>query len=98
MWVKPAICARLKAYLCRPNQIPRYPMVRSFATVLFLLCFAANLFAQSAAEPPADFLRSMGKIYVVVAVIAVVFLGLAIYLWSLDRRLSNLENQIDDHA
>lgn len=73
-------------------------MARSLTTVLFLTCFAASLFAQSAAEPPVDFLRSIGKIYVVVAVIAVVFLGLAIFVWSLDRRLSNLENQIDDHA
>lgn len=73
-------------------------MVRSLTTFLLLTCFAANLVAQSATEPSADFLRSIGKIYVVVAVVVVVFLGLAIYLWSLDRRLSDLENQIDDHA
>ena len=36
--------------------------------------------------------------YVVVAVIVVVFLGLAFYLWRLDRRLTDIENQIDDHA
>lgn len=73
-------------------------MVRTIASLILFCCFTASLCAQSAAEPPADFLRSIGKIYVVVAVIIVVFLGLAFYLWSLDRRLSDLENQIDDHA
>jgi len=68
-------------------------------TATCLLCFLTlALSAQAAAEPPADFLRSIGKIYVVVAVIVVVFLGLAFYLWRMDRRLSELENQIDDHA
>jgi len=78
--------------------MPRHPMARITASLLLICCFTATLCAQSAAEPPADFLRSVGKIYVVVAVIVVVFLGLVFYLWSLDRRLSDLENQIDDHA
>ena len=68
---------------------------------LALLCTcvpALNLLAQGEAAPPADFMRSVGKIYVVVAVIVVVFLGLAFYLWRLDRRLTSIENQIEDHA
>lgn len=73
-------------------------MARTFTSILLSLCLTAHLCAQSAVEPPADFLRSVGKIYVVVAVIVVVFLGLALYLWRMDRRLSDLENQIDDHA
>jgi CcmD family protein len=72
-------------------------MVRITSTLL--LCFAvATICAQSVAEPPADFLRSIGKLYVVVAVIVVVFLGIAFYLWRLDRRMTDLENQIDDHG
>lgn len=43
-----------------------------------------------------DFMRETGKIYVVVAVIVVIFLGLATYLWRLDRKLTNLEHQIKD--
>ena len=42
-----------------------------------------------------DFLRSTGKIYVVVAVIAVVMAGFFLFAWTLDRRLTKLENQID---
>ena len=33
-----------------------------------------------------------GKIYVVVAVIAIIFLGLAGYLYRMDRKISALEN------
>lgn len=39
----------------------------------------------------ADALRSSGKIYVVVAVICVIFIGLIIYLFSIDRRVRNIE-------
>ncbi|MFC3198810.1 CcmD family protein [Parapedobacter deserti] len=38
-------------------------------------------------------LRSSGKIYVVVAVLVVLFLGLAIYLVTIDRKLTRLENR-----
>jgi CcmD family protein len=38
-----------------------------------------------------DTLRSSGKIYVVIITIAIVFIGLAIYLFSIDRRLKKLE-------
>ena len=41
-----------------------------------------------------DFMRSMGKMYVVVAVIVAVFIGLVLFLVVLDRRLTKIENQI----
>jgi CcmD family protein len=43
-----------------------------------------------------DFLGSTGKIYSVVAVICAIFLGIAIFLIRLDRKLTKLENQIDN--
>ncbi len=46
---------------------------------------------------PTDFMRSTGKIYVVVAVIAVVFIGIVLFLIFLERRLTKLENQIHDN-
>ena len=39
----------------------------------------------------ADAMRSSGRIYVVIATIAIVFVSLAIYLFSMDRRLKKLE-------
>lgn len=71
---------------------------RKACATVFLSCCSLALAAQSAAEPPADFLRSIGKIYVVVAVIVIVFLGLALYVWSADRRLTKLEKQLEDHV
>ena len=49
------------------------------------------------AQQDTDFMRSMGKMYVVVAVIAAIFLGIVIYLFRLDRKLTKLEDQIKDH-
>ena len=40
-----------------------------------------------------DFLRSTGKIYTVVAVIVILFIGIAIYLYRIDNKLTKLENQ-----
>lgn len=42
-----------------------------------------------------DFLRSTGKIYVVVAVIVLVLLGLFAFVWTVDRRITRLENQLE---
>ncbi len=38
-------------------------------------------------------LRSSGKIYVVVAVLVVLFLGLVVYLVTIDRKISRLEKR-----
>jgi CcmD family protein len=41
----------------------------------------------------ADEMRSSGKIYVVIGTIVIVFAGLAIYLFSIDRRLKKIEKE-----
>jgi len=65
--------------------------------ILSLLLVISGLmcsFAQSnAGVEMASELRSSGKIYVVVAVLVVLFLGLAIYLITIDRKISRLEKQ-----
>ena len=38
-------------------------------------------------------MRSNGKIYVVVGVIAIIFVGLLVYMVMLDRRLTKLEKE-----
>ena len=42
----------------------------------------------------ADKLRADGKIYVVVLVLLIVFIGIAIYLFMMDRKVSRLENEL----
>lgn len=41
----------------------------------------------------ADTMRSEGKIYVLVAIILVLFTGLSLYLFRLDRKISRLEKE-----
>lgn len=64
--------------------------------VLSLLLPAGQALAQAAAAGPemADTLHQNGKIYVVVAVIAVVLAGLLVYLIALDRKLTRLEKEV----
>ncbi|MBK6622702.1 MAG: CcmD family protein [Saprospirales bacterium] len=62
----------------------------------FLLAFftTATFFRGMAqASQGDDFMRSMGKMYVVVAAIAIVFVGIVAFLIYLDRKLTKLENQ-----
>lgn len=60
----------------------------------FLLLASSIAFAQeSNGVEMATTLRSSGKIYVVVAVLATVFIGLAFYLFSIDNRLKKIEKQ-----
>lgn len=64
-----------------------------------LLCFAfllssVVLFAQDSTEM-ADLMRSNGKIYVVVAVMLTILIGLFIYVVLIDRKISRLEKNKD---
>ena len=59
--------------------------------ILSLLHF--SLFAQQEVEM-ADTLRSEGKIYVVVVIMLVIFIGLIGYLFLMDRKVSRLEKKI----
>jgi len=53
---------------------------------------------QLCAKDPIDVaIHSSGKIYLVVGTLAVIFIGIAIYLFSIDRNLSKIEKQIKDN-
>lgn len=65
--------------------------------LLILLCLALShftVFAQAnSGVGMADELYKSGRIYVVIITIAIVFIGLAIYLFSIDRRLKKIEKE-----
>jgi hypothetical protein len=61
------------------------------AGCLFLSCAS---FAQDKVEM-ADGMRSNGKIYVVVAVCLLILIGLFIYVFLLDRKISRFEKNRD---
>jgi len=52
-----------------------------------------QLFAQNSDVEMADMLRSDGKIYVVVACIVIILVGLLAYLFSIDKRLKKIEKE-----
>ena len=62
-----------------------------------LLLLALPTFAQEASRPEmADGMRASGKIYVVVAVLVAVFVGIVVYLVLLDRKIGRLEKEIKE--
>jgi CcmD family protein len=60
---------------------------------LIIITLFLNLGANAQTVEMADVLRSSGKIYVVVGTIAIIFVGLAGYLFMLDRRVTKLEKR-----
>ncbi|MDL5045046.1 CcmD family protein [Oscillatoria amoena NRMC-F 0135] len=60
---------------------------RIITLVLFLLS-ALTTFGQNEATVAGD-----DKIFVVVGVLTVIFVGLAVYLFSIDRKITRLEKQ-----
>ncbi|MBV2227669.1 MULTISPECIES: CcmD family protein [unclassified Sphingobacterium] len=64
--------------------------MRNFLLSLLALMISFSSNAQEKVQM-ADGLRAEGKIYVVVAVMLVIFLSVAIYLFSIDKRVKKLE-------
>lgn len=65
--------------------------------IMILLCIilqSIQTFSQqSSTVEMATGLRSSGKIYVVILVISVIFIGLAAYLFTIDKRLKKIERE-----
>jgi CcmD family protein len=62
-----------------------------FSLFMALISFAGQ--AQAQIEM-ADQFRADGKIYVVIAVLAIILTGIFIYLFRLDRKITDLEKRI----
>ena len=61
---------------------------------VFLLAMSTPVLAQETVEM-ADVMRSNGKIYVVVAVAAVVLTGILVYLIMIDRKVAAIEKRLN---
>lgn len=62
---------------------------KSIHVLLFILLNNTSTFAQT---EMADTMRSNGKIYVVIVVLATIFAGIIAYLIHLDRKISKIEH------
>lgn len=68
---------------------------RKIVLLCFLLISALTVLAQNttADAKMADTMRSNGRIYVVVAVVLTILLGLLLYVYRLDRKIAKLEKE-----
>lgn len=65
------------------------------STIMVLgILFLSNTL--QAATGVVDFLSSIGKMYSVVAIIVVIFLGIVLFLWRMDKRIDKIENHINN--
>jgi CcmD family protein len=62
-----------------------------FMALCYMKGIALAQNVNSKAEEPTDFMRSNGKIYVVVAVVVIIVLGIFIYLLNLEKKIKKLE-------
>jgi CcmD family protein len=69
-------------------------ILKTFTTTFFAL-ITSLAFAQPDVEM-ADKMRSEGKIYVVVAILTMILVGLLLYVFFTDRKLSRLEKKIQE--
>lgn len=63
----------------------------SFLTIVFNLLIIAGATAQESQPEMADAMRTDGKIYVVVLVLATIFAGIIAYLVRIERKISKIE-------
>lgn len=66
-----------------------------------LICFTiipSGLLAQATEPAMADAFRQDGKIYVVIAVVITILLGIFTYLFLLDRKISKIEKELDSKS
>ena len=68
-------------------------MKKYFLSFIFILCSLFSI-AQEPLEM-ADGLRADGKIYVVVAVLVTILLGIILFLIMIDRKVSDIEKKLN---
>ncbi len=68
-------------------------MIRKIVLLLLVTLSSVAAFAQDTKTGAADVMRSNGRIYVVVAVVLTILIGLLLYLFRLDRKMTKLEKE-----
>ena len=71
-------------------------MKKGVLSALIFLMMQWTLSAQNSSPEMADVMRSNGKIYVVVTVLAIIFAAILIYMVMIDRKISALEKKVNN--
>lgn len=73
-------------------------MMKQFKSILLiifsLLSFAA--YSQNTEVSMADKFYADGKIYIVIGVLSIIFIGIGFYLFTIDRKIKKLEDSLKD--
>jgi hypothetical protein len=66
--------------------------------MVFILLLSTTIVMGQGAEPAmADGFRADGKIYVVIAVLATILIGIAVFLFYLDAKLNSIKKMIENN-
>ena len=70
--------------------------LRKIFSLLLLSAFSITVWGQNGNQPVqmADTMRSNGRIFVVVAVMLTILIGLILYIVRLDRKISKMEKEM----
>ncbi len=73
---------------------------KKFLFLFFTFFAVLSSFAEGREEGAemADVMRQSGKIYVVVAVLALIFVGIVVYLYTIDRKVTKLEKKLGKNS
>lgn len=69
--------------------------INSLALILLSILIPTLTFAQNTEVEMSDIMHTNGKIYVVVGVISIIFVGILVYLFMIDRKVRILEKNIN---
>ena len=67
--------------------------LKNIFLLLMMICVTTISFAQTPEVEMATGMRRDGKIYIVVAVCLTILLGLFFYVFTIDRKITKLENE-----
>ncbi|MCO4294159.1 CcmD family protein [Solitalea sp. MAHUQ-68] len=66
-------------------------MKKYILSLVLILVSIASFAQNNGTVEMADEMRGSGKIYVVIGVMTIIFIGIAFYLFSIDKKLTKLE-------
>jgi len=70
--------------------------MKNYFSILFLLLTNVFAFSQNTESEMADPMYANGKIYVVVGVVVIIFIGIIAYLIMIDRKVSKIEKELKE--
>ncbi|MFM2359109.1 MAG: hypothetical protein RLY16_1102 [Bacteroidota bacterium] len=67
--------------------------IKKIFSLMLAILAGLPLWAQDSKVEMADLMRSNGKIYIVVAICLTILIGLFLYVWNVDRKISSIEKE-----